>query len=306
MKKQFVLCVPTLNPGDFAEAQAIAFLEQTWQPERILIIDSSSDDGSLEAYKKCNAQIVTINRSEFDHGGTRQKIFEIVPNAEIYLYLTQDAIPVDEWAFENLISAFNDDSVGAAYGRQLPHNDANEFGAHARLFNYSADDLVKSANDIPSLGIKTAFTSNSFAAYRRAALSEAGGFPYTVIFGEDTYVVARIILAGWKVAYCAKAQVYHSHNYSISEEFKRYFDIGVFHAKEPWLRESFGKAEGEGRRFVKSEIRYLWQHKKRFIPEAIVRTLAKYLGFRLGLHYSILPTNLARSLSMNRRFWSKI
>ena len=84
--------------------------------------------------------------------------------------------------------------------------------------------------------MKTAFNSNSFAAYRRKALKDVGGFPINTILSEDMYVTAKMLLKNWSVAYCADAKVYHSHNYTIWQEFKRYFDIGVFHAKEAWIR----------------------------------------------------------------------
>jgi len=51
--------------------------------------------------------------------------------------------------------------------------------------------------------------------------------------------------------------VFHSHDYSFLDEFKRYFDIGVFHTNTSWLQQTFGGASGEGLRFVISEMRYL-------------------------------------------------
>ncbi len=38
------------------------------------------------------------------------------------------------------------------------------------------------------------------------------------------------------------------------QEMKRYFDMGVFHASEPWIRQELGGAEGEGLKFVVSEV----------------------------------------------------
>lgn len=103
--------------------------------------------------------------------------------------------------------------------------------------------------------MKTAFISNSFAAYRKQAIQEVGGFPTHTILCEDMFVAARMLLNGWKVAYVSDACVYYSHNYTILQEFKRYFDIGVFHAREKWIRDSFGQAEGSGIAFVKMEIK---------------------------------------------------
>ena len=103
--------------------------------------------------------------------------------------------------------------------------------SRARSFNYPATSRLKGLADAPELGIKVSFISDTFAAYRPAVLKEIGGFPTDVILGEDTYVASKMVLAGWLNAYVADAQVYHSHNYTIVREFKRYFDTGVFHAE---------------------------------------------------------------------------
>src|SRR5690606_22126597 len=129
-----------------------------------------------------------------------------------------------------LVAAFNDPAVAVAYGRQLPHHVANPIAAHARLFNYGARSYVAGMEDATRMGIKTVFASNSFAAYRAATFKELGGFPERTILSEDMYLAARSVLAGGKVAYVAEACVRHSHNYTPLEEFRRYFDIGVFQA----------------------------------------------------------------------------
>jgi len=66
------------------------------------------------------------------------------------------------------------------------------------------------------------------ADYRKSTLEEIGWFKNNLILGEDTYAETKLLVAGYKLAYIAKAKVYHFHNYTIWEEFKRYFDIGVF------------------------------------------------------------------------------
>lgn len=78
-----------------------------------------------------------------------------------------------------------------------------------------------------------------------------------MIGSEDAYVAARMLLAGYQVRYAASAQVYHSHDYRLLEEFRRYFDIGVFYGREPWIRQAFGDAGGEGKRYVLAELHAL-------------------------------------------------
>jgi rhamnosyltransferase len=272
---------------------------------RTLVIDSSSTDHTPELARQAGFEIVSIPRSQFNHGGTRQFAVELLFDCDVIIFLTQDAYLASTSSLRKLLNAFHDFKVGAAFGRQLPHGDAGVFGAHARLFNYSEQSDVRDISAISSLGIKATFLSNSFAAYRREALMAVGGFPSNVILSEDMVVAARMLLAGWKIAYRADAIVRHSHDYSVLQEFKRYFDIGVFHAREPWILESFGKPEGEGKRFVLSELRYLADKAPWRIPESIMRTALKYMGYRLGKAEGRLPLSVKRRLSMHRYYWDQ-
>ena len=145
--------------------------------------------------------------------------------------------------------------------------------------------------------------SNSFAAYRRAALLDVGGFPPDVILAEDMYAAARMILAGWKVAYDGDAACRHSHNYRASEEFRRYFDLGVFHARAPWIRAELGGAGGEGRDYVLSELRFLGARRLLLWPVSLWRNAGKLLGYKLGQIERVLPLAAKRRLSMHRGFW---
>ncbi|WP_299510624.1 glycosyltransferase family 2 protein, partial [uncultured Limnohabitans sp.] len=146
--------------------------------------------------------------------------------------------------------------------------------------------------------------SNSFAAYRVADLQAVGGFPSSVILGEDMSVAARLLMAGKTVAYVADACAHHSHNYSVLQEFRRYFDTGVFHARSPWLLAEFGSASGEGLRFVRCELAYLWRHAPWWIPSALVRTAAKLIGYRLGRLESRWPLWFKRWCSMHKGYWN--
>jgi rhamnosyltransferase len=280
-------------------------LLQTISLDNLIAIDSVSNDLTAD-FLSCNGfRIHTIPRHTFNHGATRQLAVELSPEADIIIFMTQDAILADSSSLQYLVNVFADPSVGAAYGRQLPAPDATPIAAHARLFNYPAESYVRSEADIPRYGIKTAFLSNSFAAYRRSALLAVGGFPSSVILSEDTMVAAKMLLNGWKVAYCAEATCYHSHNYPPFKEFQRYFDIGVFHAREAWYLQALGGAEGEGKRFVRSELRYLRQHAPALIPAALLRSALKLLGYRLGRLERYLPRRIKLALSMNRGFWEE-
>lgn len=66
-----------------------------------------------------------------------------------------------------------------------------------------------------------------------------------------------MLLSGWKVAYAGKATFWHSHNYTLAKELRRYLNMGVLHAREPYIGQSFGGAGGETPPYVKSELKFL-------------------------------------------------
>lgn len=269
----------------------------------VLVIDSGSPVDVLTIAQEAGFSIHEIAAANFNHGGTRQFAVDSNPDFDVIVFLTQDAILVSPDSIVNLLEVFASDDVGAVYGRQLPRPGAGLIEAHARLFNYPASSHVCDFGDAASIGIKAAFMSNSFAAYRTEALTAVGGFPSDVILGEDTIVAAKMLMAGWKVAYQADAQVYHSHDYNYLQEFRRYFDIGVMHTRESWMLDAFGAPEGEGGRFVRSELKYLLKQAPWLIPSAVLRTGLKYAGYRLGRVERFLPLRAKRALSMHPGFW---
>lgn len=299
----FSIVIPTFNSGKRWADCLIAIRRQVVQPISIIIIDSSSNDNTIEIAKQFDCQIIDISKEQFGHGKTRQQALSYIKDCQFVVFLTQDAILANSDSLQNILRVFNHNSVGAAFGRQLANNDANSIEVHAREFNYPEHSQIKKLANATHYGIKVTFLSNSFAAYRIKTLNEIGGFPQDVIMSEDTYVGAKMLLAGYHIAYCGDATVYHSHNYSLRELFQRYFDIGVFNGREKWIQERFGKAEKEGGRYLKSQVRYLWKNAPLALPLAFLQTAAKWLGYKLGYNERLLPNTIKRYLSMHSAFW---
>ena len=248
---------------------------------------------------------MVIPRNEFDHGATRTFAGKRA-HGDILIYMTQDTLLTDEHSIKNLVRPFYlYADMGATYGRQLPYLNASPFGAHLRYFNYPPHSYITAIGDKEKYSIKTAFLSNSFAAYRKKALEEVDWFKENIILGEDTYAGAKLLLSGHKLAYVAEATVYHSHNYSLGMEFKRYFDIGVFHKTEHWILTKFGKATGAGFKYIASELAYLLRYKQyHLIPQSFLRSGLKFAGYVFGKNYDKLPTNIIKRLSMHGSWWN--
>jgi len=299
--KKVSVIIPTLNAQDTI-GKLLEYLSK--QHVDILVIDSSSTDGTLEIVKEYEVEYIEIAQNEFDHGTTRTLGAKHSSDAEFLIFLTQDALPYNHVSIENLLLPFQDDSVGAVCGRQIPYPNETIFGRHLREYNYPDRSHLRSYDDRERYGIKTPFLSNSFAAYRRSTLEEMEFFKEGLIFGEDMYMAAKMLQLGYKVAYQADAVVYHSHSYSYMQELRRYFDMGVFHQKESWLLEDFGKAEGEGKKFVFSQVKFLLQNGKFYLlPSMGLRTFFKLLGYKLGKNFEKLPKVLILYFTMNPKWW---
>ncbi len=298
------LIIPTRNAGAHLDRLLPAIAMQTLQPDEFLVVDSASGDDTAARFLEVGARVEVIEPNQFNHGGTRRWASQQV-DADALIYLTQDAIPADAGTFANIIADLHGEAdIGVAYGRQLPHPDAGLLGAQSRRFNYPPQSRTKRMSDAPELGIKTCFSSDSFSAYRRDALVAVGGFPEDVIGSEDAYVAARMLLGGYAVRYAATAEVYHSHDYSVLEEFRRYFDIGVFYGRERWIRQAFGSAGGEGMRYVKAEMAALRAAGCLYrLPEVFLRSAMKLTGYRLGQVEMSLPSTLKRRVSMFSGYW---
>lgn len=306
------LIVPVLNAEIWLPAllKCLTDLVNTGAYQCI-IIDSESTDATPALCQACPAvEFISIKRSEFNHGGTRNLAISKA-QADILVYLSQDALPTPA-AVELLVNALinqpssEQPQLAAAYGRQLPNATAQPFGAHLRVFNYPAQSYISSPATLQERGIKAAFLSNAFCAYTKQALNAVGQFPANTIIGEDFIVGAKLLTAGYSLAYVAEATAIHSHDYTPLQELKRYFDIGCMHQQQAWIFTNLARPEKAGRHYVLSEIRWLKsQGMARKIPEALVRSLLKLLGYKLGKNNRLLPNKINQLLSMNRSWWVK-
>jgi len=192
-----------------------------------------------------------------------------------------------------------------SYARQLPNEDCNVIERFTRSFNYPEESCIKSKDDLERLQIKTYFFSNVCAAYKRDTYDALGGFTDGAIFNEDMYLAAAAVHGGYRIAYCADAKVFHSHNYSNVMQLKRNFDNGVSQAMRPDLFEHISST-GEGKKMVKQTMEYLKEQKKaHLIPKLIVSSGFKYIGFKLGINYKKLPHRFVLKCTLNKEFWMK-
>lgn len=243
--------IPTLNAEHDIEGLLTVLGRQSIQPIEILVVDSASEDRTIELIRKHKGvRLLQIDRQDFNHGGTRDLALR-ESRGDFVCFLTQDAVPVSDDYLELLVAPMVDDSeIALVSGRQLPKADARRFEQLVRGFNYPDSSSVRSKRDLKKYGIKTFFASDTCSAYRRTAYLECGGFDH-VNTNEDMLMAARFIASGMKVAYEPRAEVYHSHNLTPSQQFARNRAVGFFletHADDLMQASEIG----EGGRLVKA------------------------------------------------------
>ena len=296
--------IPTYKPGKEFEKLFGRLQKQEYPIHKIIIINTRTDIFPEELNRSnYKIEITHIEPDQFDHGGTRN-MGAGMSDADIVVYMTQDAIPVDEKLIGTFAKIFEENpDIGIAYGRQLPREECNIIERYTRRFNYPEKSLIKTKEDLPKLGIKTFFCSDVCAAYRRNYLLSAGGFENPTIFNEDMIFAGKRIYAGDKVAYVAEAKVIHSHNYTGRQQFHRNFDLAVSQAQHPEVFEGV-PSEGEGIRMVKATAKYLVRNGYPWkVFMLVYQSGCKYIGYFLGKRYEKLPMWLILKCTSSRKYW---
>ncbi len=292
--------IPAYRPGPEFRCLLRRLHEQTRLPHRILVINTEEQywDASFEKEAPL-LSVMHIRKEDFDHGGTRRMAASL-SEAPVLVFMTQDCLPADRKMLEKLTEAlYQEESIGAAYARQLPRKEASCIERLTRAFNYPSEPHIYYEKDIQAHGIKTFFCSNVCAAYRRDAYVSCGGFVESTIFGEDMLLAEKMVRNGYGIAYAADARVIHSHDYGCMEQLRRNFDMGVSHAQHPEVYADL-PSEGEGLRMVRQVAAGL-ARKGQFagLPRLMVLSAAKYAGYRLGKAYRRLPRALAYRLTLS-------
>ncbi len=261
-----------------------------WEIE-VVLIDSSSEDGTPDLARKFPVLVHSIARKEFHHGRTRN-LGASMTHGEYLVFLQGDAWPANENWLEELLTPFSKNAaVACVYGRQLPKDDCDPVNRFRMRWNYQAEPLEKKKAQEPWLAHRLYFFSTANCAIRRAVWEEFR-FPEDVQIFEDTTFAKRVISSGYTIVYSPHAGVVHSHNLSARQVMRRYIHAGYVQAK-------YRFCENQGRNFRSEGVKYLRQGLKTISREAgllwaakfLRHTAAGYIGltwgrilYRLGVH----------------------
>ncbi|GGK95217.1 glycosyltransferase family 2 protein [Deinococcus radiotolerans] len=301
---KIAIVIPTYNPGSHAISMINAIRDQDLMVSKVVIIDSSSEDGSCELWKDAGFDVISISKSDFDHGASRNLGARMAMDCDILIFMTQDAVPENAETLRNLVEPIISRQADALYARQLARPDASYIESLTRSYNYPAQENQKFAlkhTGSSSNGARKYFFSNVCSAYRVEAFKAVGGFEEGIILNEDVVICKRMMDQGYRVGYSSSAKVIHSHEYTIKKDFSRSFDIGVSHSDISALKNL--NSEGEGLKYVKFILSNLYINKKPLIPRFILHSFARYMGYYLGKNHRLLGKKISKKFSMHKGYW---
>ena len=297
--------IPVLNGGaDLVRCLDAIGRQVVDEGVEIVVVDSGSQDGSVEAARAHGARVHEIPLSEFGHGRTRNLGAELA-HGETLVFTSQDAVAAGEtWLASLVRSLAGKEGVAGAYGRQLPHEEATPPERYFLDFLYGPEPRVQRLDAGTEPDFEQTLFSNVNSAIRRAVWRE---FPFAddLIMSEDQEWSRRVLRAGYELVYEPEAAVHHSHRYSVADAFRRFFDSGVSAERSYAADNAAGGAlRRAGARYARGEVEWLWgTGQRRWLPYAAVYELAKFTGMQLGRRHRRLPLPLKRRFSALRGYW---
>ena len=269
---------------------------------RILVVNSSSHDGTVELARELGAETLVVPRRSFNHGLTREQARRCL-GTPVVVMLTPDAYPCADDFLERLTAPVRAGEAAVAYARQLATPACGLMERAMREFSYPPRSHLRAASDWGRWGSYTRFCSNAAAAWSNAALDRIGGFKPTLV-SEETIAVAELLAAGERVAYVAEATVRHAHRLGPKGAFRRQFDIGYSRRLYDWLLLAREGDEPRGRQFARTVLTRACREAPAELPRTLALLAASWAGYRAGLVGPRLPAGLARRLSSQDFFWT--
>ena len=242
------------------------------------ILTKSTDD-SKETLKKNNIDFVEIEKEDFSHSLTREKAAR-ESKADIICFISQDIeIANTDWLSE-LVKPLICGDAEASFSRQI--SKYKNIEKYTREYNYPHESYIRSKKDISKYGLKTFFFSDVSSAIKKDVFEELNYYDNkNLITNEDMYLAYKIITSGYRIKYCSKSIVYHSHDYNLKNLYLRYKNTGIFFRDNKYLK----KYEVDKTGFNMAKYIFLSIIKNKDIKSLFMfpfDMVVRYIGMKIG------------------------
>lgn len=278
-----IVC-PLYNAANYLQNLINALKKQkNVQIDRLRFILTESTDATRKILDENNCDYVQIKKNEFSHSLTRETE-AMASSAEIVVFITQDVLIEREDWLAKLIAPIVSGECEASFSRQISRYKNIE--KYTREKNYPQNSYLVSKDDIDKLGLQVFFFSDAASAIKTSVFKQLNGYDgKNLPTNEDMYIAYKIIMAGYKIKYCADSVVCHAHKFTLRQLYQRYYKFGEFMAQNPEIYR-YGTTKA-GSSLAKYIFRRALQEFNvpvllRFIPDMLTRWLGLHRGIKAG------------------------
>lgn len=205
------IIIRTYNEEKHLEDLLTMILKQVNVSYEIVIVDSGSNDNTLDIAKKYGCKIIQINKKDFTFGYSLNKGIENA-SGEFCVFVSGHCIPVNTFWLYELIKPFGNEKIGLVYGRQIG-NEVTKISERMIFNKWFPSDSTEIQ--------KNPFNNNANAAIRKS-IWDVIKYNEIVTGLEDLVFAEEILKQGWLLSYNANSVVYHIHNESYKQIMRRY------------------------------------------------------------------------------------
>ncbi|RJR28270.1 glycosyltransferase family 2 protein [candidate division WWE3 bacterium] len=294
------IIILTLNPGTTFRKVVDMVFSQKFVNFEVIIIDSTSDDNSLEYAKEYPIRLVKIPRIEFGHGRTRNLGAKLA-RGNYVVYLTQDAIPKHRYWLQNLIRGLKDSCVAGVFGRQIPKEGSNQ------IINYGYNQdypNIRRIIDITNYYKYSVVYSDVNSAVRKDMILN-NPYPEDVIVSEDLGWALSMLDREYSILYEPEAAVIHSHSFNLCRIARVGFDQGVSFSQIYRMNIPNNSNRKDINRIAKKYLFFMQKLKVKFLFVLLIVDTIKCVSISLGKRYRQLPLPVCKFLSNQKSYWEK-
>jgi rhamnosyltransferase len=214
------IVIRTFNEADLLSRTLDAVLGQNEQSFEVVLIDSGSQDKTLEIASRYNQlKIIKITNEDFTYGKALNLGISALSSQTKYIaMLSAHAIPCNQnWLNELILPMKNNPEIAGVYGKQTP---LPEHMSNPVVRALATEAYPNVYGNKPFCTNNSSFFSNANSAIRFCAWKEHK-FDESLPYCEDQKWAMTIIKSGKKLAYQPSAELYHSHPDTYSEFYRR-------------------------------------------------------------------------------------
>ena len=167
----------------------------------VVLVDSGSNDGTLDIAAAHGCRIVHIRKEDFSFGRSLNVGCQAALG-EALVFVSGHCVPVDDHWLAKLVAPLGQAAVAYSYGRQLGGTDTH-FSEHQIFAKY-----FPAQSQVPQAGF---FCNNANSALLRSEWQKLP-FDEEITGLEDMHLAKQLVQQGSKIAYVADARVYHLHD----------------------------------------------------------------------------------------------